>query len=77
MKRNDSEDEACMSRVLDFTKNKDCCRVTYLASMNSDKSYNSSIVGFIVCVTLTSVSESVFKSILDLISDYDVDFEVQ
>ena len=77
MKRNDSEDEACMSRVLDFTKNKDCCGVTYLASMNSDKSYKSSIEGFIVSVTLTSVSESVFNSILDLISDYDVDFEVK
>ena len=77
MKRNDSEDEACMSRVLDFTKNKDCCRVTYLASMNSDKSYKSSIEGFIVSVTLPSVSESVFNLILDLISDYDVDFEVK
>ena len=76
MKRKDSEDEACMSRLLDFTKNKDCCRLTYLASMDSDKSYKSSIEGFIVSVTLTSISDSVLNSILDLLSDYDVDFDV-
>ena len=44
--------------------------------MDSDKSYKSSIEGFIVSVTLTSISDSVFNSILDLLSDYDVDFDV-
>ena len=76
MKREKSEDEACMSRFLDFTKNKDCCSVSYIASTNSEKSYKSSVEGFIVCVTLSSVSESAFNSILDLLSDYDVDFDV-
>ena len=45
--------------------------------MNSDKTYKSSIEGFIVSVTLNSVSESVFNSILDLLSDNDVDFKVK
>lgn len=76
VKREKSEDEACMSRFLDFTKNNDCCSVSYIASMNSDKSYKSSVEGFIVCVTLSSVSESAFNLILDLLSDYDVDYDV-
>lgn len=75
VKREKSEDEACMSRFLDFTKNNDCCSVSYIASMSLDKSYKSSVEGFIVCVTLSSVSESAFNLILDLLSDYDVDFD--
>jgi hypothetical protein len=77
VKREHSEDEACMSRLLDFMKNRDCCRVTYIASMNSDKAYKSSIEGFVVSVTISSSSESVFNSILDLLSDYDVNFDVK
>ena len=77
MKREDSEDEACMSRLLDFTESKDCCHVTYVASMNSNKSYKSSMEGFIVTVEIISESESVFNSVLDLLCDYDVTFEVK
>ena len=56
VKREDSEDEACMSRLLDFTENKDCCHVTYLASMNSNKSFKSSMEGFIVVIEIISES---------------------
>ena len=44
--------------------------------MNLDKSYKTSIEELTVCVTLSSVSESAFNSILDLLSDYDVDSDV-
>ena len=45
--------------------------------MNSDKAYKSSIEEFVVSDTIGSSSESVFDSILDLMSDYDVNFEVK
>ena len=45
--------------------------------MNSDKAYKSSIEGFVVSVTISSSSESVFNSILDLLSDYDINFDVK
>ena len=77
MKREKSEDEACMSRLVDFIKDEDSCRVTYVASMHSNKSYKSSIEGFTVCVTIISSSESAFNLVLDLLSDYDVNYEVQ
>ena len=77
VKREKSEDEACMSRLLDFIEDKDSCGVTYVASMHSNKSYKASIEGFTVFVTIISSSESVFNSILDLLSDYDVTYEVQ
>ena len=77
MKREHLEDIACISKLLDFMKHRDCCRVTYIASMNSDKAYKSSIEEFVVSDTIGSSSESVFDSILDLMSDYDVNFEVK
>ena len=76
VKREKSEDEACMSRLLDFIKDEDSCHVRYVASMHSNKSYKSSIEGFTVSVTIISSSESAFNSVLDLLSDYDVDYEV-
>ena len=45
--------------------------------MNSNKSYKSSMEGFIVTVEIISESESVFNSVLDLLCDYDVTFEVK
>lgn len=77
VKREKSEDEACMSRLLDFIKDKDSCRVTYVASMHSNRSYKASIEGFTVSVTIISSSELAFNSIIDLLSDYDVTYEVQ
>lgn len=77
MKREKSEDEACMSRLLDFIKGEDRCYVSYVASVHSNKSYKSSTEGFTVSVTVISSSESAFNSVLDLLSDYDVDYEVQ
>ena len=71
VKRHSSDDEACMSALIDFL-NSYLHTVAYIASSNSDKSYRSSMNGFDVCVKLTCNLQSDYDALLVFLSGYDV-----
>ena len=52
VKRHSSDDEACMSALLDYLSS-NLYTVAYVALSDSDKSFRSSMNGFDVCVKLS------------------------
>ena len=71
VKRHSSDDEACMSALIDYL-NSNLYTVAYIASSNSDKSYRSSMNGFDVCIKLTCNLQSDYEALLVFLSGYDV-----
>ena len=71
VKRHSSDDEACMSALINYL-NSNLYTVVYIALSNSEKSYRSSMNGFDVCVKLTCNLQSDYDALLVFLSGYDV-----
>ena len=71
VKRHSSDDEACMSALIDYL-NSNLYTVVYIALSNSEKSYRSSMNGFDVCVKLSCNLLCNYHALLVFLSGYDV-----
>ena len=76
IKRQNSDDEACITTLLNFLSMESNCRVSCIAAMDSDKSYRASICGFDMYVNIISTSEIELHPILELLSGFDVNVEI-
>ena len=71
VKRHSSDDEACMSALLDYLSS-NLYTVAYVALSDSDKSYRSSMNGFDVCVKVSCNIHCDYHALLVFLSGYDV-----
>lgn len=71
VKRHSSDDEACVSALLDYLTS-NLYTVAYVALSDSDKSYRSSMNGFDVCVKLCCNLQCDYNALLTFLSGYDV-----
>lgn len=75
IKRKKSDDEECMSSILDNVMNIESCTIICTAAMESDRSYRSSTNGFVAFIDITCASEFELKSVLSITSKYNVTVE--
>ena len=71
VKRQSSDDEACIAALLDHLS-PDQYTVAYVAMCDSDKTYRASINGFDVCVKISCNFQCNYDTLLVFLSAYDV-----
>ena len=71
VRRHSSDDEACMSALLEHLS-PNLHTVAFYASTDSDKSYRSSMNAFDVCVKISCNHQCDYDALLIFLSGYDV-----
>ena len=71
VRRHSSDDEACISALLDYLSLR-LYTVEYVALSDSDKSYRSSMDGFDACVKISCDIQCDYDTLLVFLSGYDV-----
>ena len=72
VKRYESDDELCISKLLLIIENDPNSLISFVAVMDSDNSYKGSLNGFDIVVNIVSTCRVSFDLILNFLEHYDV-----
>ena len=75
VRRYTSDDEACMSDILNAAIIIETCMITCTAAEESDRSYKSSLNGFLIYVDIVCASDLELNFVISSTAKYDVTVE--